>query len=99
MYLTDFVSITVFTMAKGAAYIIILDITAKNPRNFEGEGDINDTVIPATVAIAGYERVRNKSFLWVAVTNLINIIQYENSTIDTNTFTGIRAVFPGVTPA
>ena len=75
MYLTDFVSITVLTMAKGAAYITILDITAKKPRNFEGEGDINDTVIPTMVAIVGYERVRNKSFLLVEVTNLINIMQ------------------------
>lgn len=99
MYLTDLVSITVFTTANGAPYITILDITAKKPRNFDGDEDMNDTAIPEIVAIKGYERVRRRSFFWFETANLRKITQYDNSTIDTKRLTGISAVFPAVTAA
>ena len=53
MYWTDFVSITVLTTVKGAAYIIIFDITAKNPRNLDGDDDMKDIPIAALVIADG----------------------------------------------
>ena len=53
MYFTDLVSMTVFTTVSGAAYMIMFEMTAKNPKNFEGDEEIKDTKSATPVIAEG----------------------------------------------
>jgi heme/copper-type cytochrome/quinol oxidase subunit 2 len=97
MYLTDLVSITVLTTVSGAAYIMMFDMTAKKPRNFDGDEARNEIKRAAPVTAAGYAMVFKIADLSFA--NMKKIIQYANSRAETRALTGIRAVFPGVAKA
>jgi hypothetical protein len=103
IYLTDRVSITVFTAARGAPYMTILESTAKTPKNFQApEGDKNkaiNTIILVTMNGVPIVLRSCARFSPTLSTYRRKINTYMNSTTQTKMFTGKSSDFPGVTLA